>query len=80
MVRHQSDVVLRDIRKSVTHPTRPTRTSEPTAIGWPLDILWIAVPPVPPGNKKNLVWKIRKNFMRFDQLQKTSNCKLCENI
>ncbi|KAK4003822.1 hypothetical protein OUZ56_005574 [Daphnia magna] len=26
-------------RMSVTHPTRPTRTSEPTAIGWALDIL-----------------------------------------
>jgi hypothetical protein len=30
--------------------------------------------------EKSLVWKIRKNFMRFDQLQKTFDCKLCENI
>jgi hypothetical protein len=43
MVRHQSDVVRRDIRMSSGHPMAVGSEFRVGRVGWVTDILWIAV-------------------------------------
>ena len=43
MVRHQSDVVRRDIRMSSGHPMAVGSEVRVGRVGWVTDILWIAV-------------------------------------